>query len=147
MPRMSEATARRRPPAETISAAVFVKGEKKLQAARARDSFYWFRRLIRPEMKTNWWTNCIEADLQRFYSRVRGSGGDRCIHECCFLVWRTTLAPAAPFAWFRSSWHRYFPKALLGLIEPVTRHAALPGRRGPKPGFLHCQMTKYHDRC
>src|ERR1700730_2620410 len=67
MPRMSEATARRKPPAETISAAVFVKGEKKLQAARARDSFYWFRRLIRPEMKTNWWTDCIEADLQRFY--------------------------------------------------------------------------------
>jgi predicted phage terminase large subunit-like protein len=67
MPRMSEATARRKPPAETISAAVFVKGEKKLQAARGRDSFYWFRRLIRPEMKTNWWTDCIEADLQRFY--------------------------------------------------------------------------------
>src|SRR6476659_7571598 len=28
-----------------------------------------------------------------------------------------------------------------------TRHAPLPGRQGPKPGFLHCQVTKYRDRC
>jgi hypothetical protein len=47
MPRMSEATARRKPPAETISAAVFVKGEKKLQAARARD----LRRLKAPDAR------------------------------------------------------------------------------------------------
>src|ERR1700730_8490931 len=37
------------------------------------------------------------------------------------------------FAWFRSSWHCCFPKALLGPIEPATRHTPLPGRRGPKP--------------
>jgi len=74
-----------------------------------------------------------QQEIERGYSRVRGSGVDRCIHECCLLVWRTTLAPAAPFAWFRSSWHCCFPKALLGPIEPVTRHTPLPGRRGPKP--------------
>src|SRR6476646_11055146 len=51
-----------------------------------------------------------QQEIERGNSRVRGSGGDRCIHECCLLVWRTTLAPAAPLAWVGSSWHRYFPK-------------------------------------
>src|ERR1700722_8409561 len=31
--------------------------------------------------------------------------------------------------------------------RPYRRHALLLGRRRPKPGFLHCQMTKYRDRC
>jgi hypothetical protein len=36
-----------RPPGEgRLSAADFVTAEKAVQASRARDSFYWFRRLI-----------------------------------------------------------------------------------------------------
>ena len=56
----------------TVPAPVFVGGEKRIMAARARDSFYWFRRLIRPNMKTNWWTDCIEAHLQKFYEGAAG---------------------------------------------------------------------------
>src|ERR1700730_12569753 len=29
-----------------------------------------------------------QQEIERGYSRVRGSGGDRCIHECCLLVFR-----------------------------------------------------------
>src|ERR1700738_2245359 len=32
-------------------------------------------------------------------------------------------------------------------LEPVTRHAALPGRRGPNRAFHTARVTKYHDRC
>src|SRR6202140_2729112 len=49
-----------------------------------------------------------QQELERRNFRVRGSGGECCISECRFFVWRTVLASAAPFAWFRSSWHCYF---------------------------------------
>src|ERR1700730_367481 len=51
--------------------------------------------------------------IERGYVRVRGSGGECCTPECCFLVWRTALASATPFAWFRSSWHCFFSEGLI----------------------------------
>src|ERR1700738_499040 len=59
-----------------------------------------------------------QPELERRYFRVRGSGGECCISECRFLVWRTALTSAAPFAWFRSSWHCYFRF----FHEPVASH-------------------------
>jgi hypothetical protein len=84
-----------------------------------------------------------EVEWRNFW--VRGSGGECCISEGCFLVCRTALTSAAPFAWFRSSWHHYFSECF-GSVKPVIRSPLL-GRRGPKPDILHCQMTKYRDRC
>src|SRR3979490_2191825 len=57
--------------------------------------------------------------IERGYVRVRCSGGECCTPDCCFLVWRTASASAAPCAWCSASWTRSFPKALL--LGPRTR--------------------------
>ena len=55
------------PPRTILPAAEYVAKHKELRAAQARESFYWFRRLIRPQMLTGWWTDSIEAELQQLY--------------------------------------------------------------------------------
>jgi hypothetical protein len=40
---------------------------KALAAARARDSFYAFRRMMRPGMLRGWWVETVELELQSFY--------------------------------------------------------------------------------
>ena len=55
------------PPRTKRTAAEYVAKHTEMRAAQARESFYWFRRLIRPQMLTGWWTDCIEAELQMFY--------------------------------------------------------------------------------
>src|ERR1700730_864811 len=59
-----------------------------------------------------------QQELERQNFRVCGGGGECRISECRFLVWRTALTSAAPFAWFRSSWHCYFRF----FHEPVASH-------------------------
>src|SRR3984893_9960276 len=49
-----------------------------------------------------------QQELERRNFGVCGGGGECRMCECRFLVWRTALASAAPFTWFRSSWHCYF---------------------------------------
>jgi predicted phage terminase large subunit-like protein len=56
-----------KPPGRKLTAAEYVAKRKEMRAAEARESFYWFRRLIRPQMLTGWWTDCIESELQIFY--------------------------------------------------------------------------------
>jgi predicted phage terminase large subunit-like protein len=40
---------------------------KALAAARARDSFYAFRRMMRPGMLRGWWVETVELELQNFF--------------------------------------------------------------------------------
>jgi predicted phage terminase large subunit-like protein len=40
---------------------------KALAAARARESFHAFRRMMRPGMFRGWWVETLELELQRFY--------------------------------------------------------------------------------
>jgi predicted phage terminase large subunit-like protein len=62
------------PPGTKLTAAEYVDKRKEMRAAEARESFYWFRRLIRPQMLTGWWTDCIEAELQIFYEDLIAGG-------------------------------------------------------------------------
>ena len=55
------------PPRTKLTAAEYVAKHLEMRAAQAGESFYWFRRLIRPQMLTGWWTDNIEAGLQKFY--------------------------------------------------------------------------------
>jgi len=43
---------------------------KALGAAQARDSFYAFRRMVRPGMLRGWFVESVELELQRFYKEL-----------------------------------------------------------------------------
>ena len=74
---MSATKILRQPPGDRLSTKDYMAVEKERQAARAREEFYWFRRLIRPDMQKNWFTDCVENDLQKFYDDLTIGKGQK----------------------------------------------------------------------
>jgi predicted phage terminase large subunit-like protein len=54
-----------------ITAREYIDAEKEGIAALARESFYDFRRLIRPDMTWGWWPRCVCMELQQFYQDMQ----------------------------------------------------------------------------